>query len=78
MRASRFGMGAREMISGRNPSMDRISTREARGVGVGVRVGVWVGVSVAVADAVGVGDSVFVDVGDGVGWMIVIVRLLGS
>jgi hypothetical protein len=52
-------MGASEIASGRNPSMDRISTREARGWGMGigeavdVGAGVPVGVDVAVCITVG-------------------------
>jgi len=41
----RFGMGASEMALGRKPSMDRISTRRARGAGVGVKVDVEVAVA---------------------------------
>ena len=53
----RLGMGARGMASGRKPSMDRISTRRARGAGVGVRVCVGVVVNV------GEGGAVAVEVG---------------
>ena len=62
-----MGIGASEMASGRSPSIDRISTRDARGEGVGVSVTVEVGVAVSVAVAVCVGDSVFVEVGGRVG-----------
>ena len=51
-------------MSGRSPSMERISTRRASGAGVGVMVGV--GVSVAVAVCVGVAEAVAVDVRVGV------------
>jgi len=57
----RFGMGAREMASGRKPSMDRISTRRARGAGVGVIVSVGVNVSVGIGVSVAVADGVEVD-----------------
>ena len=50
MRFIRFGIGAREMTSGRSPSMDRINTRRARGAGVEVSVAVGTDISVAVAD----------------------------
>ena len=56
----RFGMGAREMASGRKPSMESISTRRARGVGVGVRVSVGIIVEVDVIAIVGVTVSVVV------------------
>jgi len=53
-------MGASEMASGRKPSMDRISTRRARGAGVGVKVGVEVAVAggAEVCVAVGVAEGV--------------------
>ena len=54
MSACKFGMGASAMASGRSPSMDRISTRRARGSGVGVTLGVNVAVAVAVAVGVNV------------------------
>ena len=51
-------MGASEMASGRKPSMDRISTRRARGAGVGVKVGVEAAVAGGVAVCVAVGVAV--------------------
>ena len=51
-------MGASEIASGRKPSMDRISTRRARGAGVGVMVSVGVNVNVGVTVIVAVGDGV--------------------
>jgi hypothetical protein len=66
----RFGMGAMEMASGRRPSMDRISTRRARAVGVGVKAGVDVSVAVpvvvTVAGTVDVRVIVGLNVGSGV------------
>jgi len=62
IRASRFGMGASEIASGRSPSMDRINTRRACGVGVVVGVCVAVSVAVAVNVAVEIGVGVRVDV----------------
>jgi len=72
MRAIRFGIGAREMASGRRPSMDRINTRRARTVGVGVKVSVCVSVAVAVAVDVAVGVVVRVSVGGNVGRGVVV------
>ena len=61
--ASKFGIGASEIRSGRSPSMDRINTRRARGVGVGVIVGADVSVAVAVRVGVAVCVGVRVAVG---------------
>lgn len=58
-------MGARRMASGRSPSMERISTRDARGAGVGVK-GIAVKVAVAAVD-VAVGTKIGVSVGNGEG-----------
>ena len=62
IRAIKLGMGASGIASGRKPSMDRISTRRARGAGVAVAVivgdNVNVGRIVAVAVAVDVDDGV--------------------
>jgi predicted thioesterase len=55
------------MASGRRPSIDRITTRDARTVGVGVKVGNGVsvgdGVNVAVSVGVTLGVKVSVAVG---------------
>ena len=73
MSATRFGIGAIEIASGRKPSIEIITTRRAGGakVGVGVRVGVSVGVGVyvgvAVGVRVGVTEGVRLGVGVGVG-----------
>ena len=61
-----LGIGASEIISGRRPSIDRISTRRAKGVGVGVMTGVGVSAGVDVAVIVGVNEGVSVDTGVGV------------
>jgi len=60
-------MGASAIASGRRPSMDRITTRRARGAAVGATVGVDVSVAVCVAVtvAVNVGGSVAVSVAVG-------------
>jgi|SRR5512144_2616190 hypothetical protein len=60
-------MGAGTIASGRRPSMDRITTRRARGAGVGVADGVKVVVDGwgTVAVAVRVGGCVRVAVGVG-------------
>ena len=63
MSFKRFGIGAREMASGRSPSMDRISTRLITGTGVGASVGV--DVSVEVAGNVGGSVAVAVTVAGG-------------
>ena len=56
-------MGASAIASGRKPSMDRIKTLRARGVGVGVRVGSGVKVCVGGLVAVKVGIAVEIESG---------------
>jgi hypothetical protein len=60
-------MGASAIASGRSPSIDRITTRDAKAVGVGVKVGNGVSVGVGVNVAVNVGVTLGVKVGVAVG-----------
>jgi len=71
----RNGIGASGMASGRKPSMERIKTRRARGVGVGVMEGLRVVVAVGRRVAVGVCVGVSVGrMGAACSWQVSAVR----